>query len=70
MVDEFSFVTVDASRSIDAIQQHLRETIRRYLAGELHERPRVQVNEARAVTRRGRGVQRRGRERPGMAKAR
>ena len=34
MTDEFDFVTVDAQQPIDAIQQELRTTIGRYLAGE------------------------------------
>jgi dTMP kinase len=34
MTDELEFVTVDARQPIDAIQQELRATIGRYLAGE------------------------------------
>ncbi len=34
MADEFSFVTIDATRTIDEIQEDLRATIARYLAGE------------------------------------
>ena len=34
MTDEFDFVTVDAHQPIDRIQQELRATIGRYLAGE------------------------------------
>jgi len=34
MTDEFDFVTVDAQQPVDAIQQDLRATIGRYLAGE------------------------------------
>lgn len=34
MTAEFDFVTVDAQQTVDAIQQELRATIGRYLAGE------------------------------------
>ena len=34
MTEEFRFVTVDAQQPIDGIQQELRATIGRYLAGE------------------------------------
>ncbi len=35
MSEEFGFVTVDAQQPVDAIQQELRATIGRYLAGEV-----------------------------------
>lgn len=40
MTDEFGFVTVDAQQPVDAIQQELRTTIGRYLAGEVITRPK------------------------------
>jgi dTMP kinase len=42
MTDEFDFVTVDAQQPIDNIQQDLRATIGRYLAGERLPRRRGQ----------------------------
>lgn len=41
MTEEFGFVTVDAQQPVDAIQQELRTTIGRYLAGEVIARPKV-----------------------------
>lgn len=43
MADEFEFVTVDAHQPIDGIQQELRATIGRYLAGEQMPRRRRAV---------------------------
>ena len=40
MAEEFAFVTVDAQQPVDAIQQELRTTIGRYLAGEVIARPK------------------------------
>jgi dTMP kinase len=40
MTEEFGFVTVDAQQPVDAIQQELRTTIGRYLAGEVIARPK------------------------------
>lgn len=48
MTDEFDFVTVDAHQPIDGIQQELRATIGRYLAGEALPRRRRAVT-ARAT---------------------
>ena len=47
MADEFDFVTVDAQQPIDSIQQELRATIGRYLAGE-HRPRRQQASTSRA----------------------
>ena len=41
IADEVGFVTVDACRSVDAIQQDLRSHIARYLAGERPARRRA-----------------------------
>jgi dTMP kinase len=47
MAEEFDFVTVDARQPIDSIQQELRATIGRYLAGE-HMPRRQQASTSRA----------------------
>lgn len=47
MTDEFGFVTVDAQQPVDAIQQELRTTIGRYLAGEVIARPAAAVSRRR-----------------------
>lgn len=70
MVDEFSFVTVDACRPIDAIQQDLRQHIGRYLAGELRARSRAATAAARGGVWRARSAPRRRREGAAPVKAR
>ncbi len=53
MSDEFDFVTVDARRPIDDIQQELRGSIGRYLAGEhLRRRRRAATPRAAVAARR------------------
>jgi dTMP kinase len=52
MTDEFDFVTVDAHQPVDAIQQDLRATIARYLAGETSpQRRRADARRSRAPQR-------------------
>jgi dTMP kinase len=54
MTEEFGFVTVDAQQPVDAIQQELRTTIGRYLAGEVvrHPQPAVARRARRPAPRR------------------
>lgn len=54
MTEEFGFVTVDAQQPVDAIQQELRTTIGRYLAGEVvrHPKPAVARRARRPAPRR------------------
>lgn len=47
MTEEFGFVTVDAQQPVDAIQQELRTTIGRYLAGEVIARPAAATSRRR-----------------------
>lgn len=54
MTEEFGFVTVDAQQPVDAIQQELRTTIGRYLAGDVvrHPKPAVARRAPRRAPRR------------------
>ena len=70
MVDEFSFITVDACRSIEVIQQELRSYIGRYLAGEMPVQTQAAGLRVRSLPRRAGVGARRGRAGATSAKMR